>query len=305
MTLFVPELDINTIVIENVERQVNHIDVLLTVHDDRNRYKIIVEDKTFTSEHDNQLLRYMEYAKKEYPDVKVRGVYYKTGFQCDTEDVLKAEYNLVSREDILQFLKPYAQQTTNQIIIDYYEYWLDFQKEAMAYRTKTPLQWDWKQINAFYEFIQKNGTYNGNGKWLGYGYIANQTGGFYGLWTGMDDCRLKIGSAEYSLYLQVEAYTGKTTEHQICLKLCFEDGNNVRSEEIRSVRDQIVYSEDWKYKLIDYGFNKPKRIGSGKHMTIGVYSINVTTYETLILSIEKAFSNYEQLLNNLRRKYTL
>ena len=49
MTLFVPELDINTIVIENVERQVNHIDVLLTVHDDRNRYKIIVEDKTFTS----------------------------------------------------------------------------------------------------------------------------------------------------------------------------------------------------------------------------------------------------------------
>ena len=41
---------------EAPKKQYKSIDVLLTVND---KYKIIIEDKTYTSEHDDQLNRYL------------------------------------------------------------------------------------------------------------------------------------------------------------------------------------------------------------------------------------------------------
>ena len=46
--------------LEKIEKQVGNIDVLLTVRYKGLCYKIIIEDKTYTSEHDNQLVRYRE-----------------------------------------------------------------------------------------------------------------------------------------------------------------------------------------------------------------------------------------------------
>ena len=91
---------------------------------------IIIEDKTFTSEHDNQLLRYVNQVKEVYPHAKIRGVYYKTGFQSDLKNVQAANYAIVTRKDILSLMKPYTEQTKNQIFKDYYEYWNDFQNRV-------------------------------------------------------------------------------------------------------------------------------------------------------------------------------
>ena len=86
-------------------------------------YKIIVEDKTYTSEHNNQLLRYKEEIQEKFPGCIPCGVYYKTGFQSDLSAVHKAKYQYVSLEKMLDLLGRYVEKTDSQILRDYYGYW--------------------------------------------------------------------------------------------------------------------------------------------------------------------------------------
>lgn len=55
LEMFVEEFEGKNFKLLNVERQVDNVDILLTVDCEGIIYKIIVEDKTYTSEHDNQL----------------------------------------------------------------------------------------------------------------------------------------------------------------------------------------------------------------------------------------------------------
>src|SRR5262245_58648749 len=62
-----------------VERQFNHIDVLLLINGE---IAIIIEDKVNTKDHADQLRRYKEVAQ-EFPNHRIAAVYLKTGDQCD------------------------------------------------------------------------------------------------------------------------------------------------------------------------------------------------------------------------------
>ena len=65
LEMFVEDFKGKNFKLLNVERQVDNIDVLLTVDCEGVIYKIIVEDKTYTSEHNNQLERYKDNLKKQ------------------------------------------------------------------------------------------------------------------------------------------------------------------------------------------------------------------------------------------------
>ena len=119
LELFVPELKGRPFTLENVERQVGHIDVLLTAELEGTIYKIIVEDKTYTREHSNQLARYMKEVQEKYPTCIPCGVYYKTGFQSDLSAVSEAKYQYVSLEMMLNLFRPYVEKTNSQIFRDY------------------------------------------------------------------------------------------------------------------------------------------------------------------------------------------
>ena len=64
LAMFVPEFNGKDYSLICIEKQKFSVDVLLTVKCDGNLYKIIVEDKTYTNQHDNQLLRYKEVVQK-------------------------------------------------------------------------------------------------------------------------------------------------------------------------------------------------------------------------------------------------
>ena len=106
----VPKLAGKNIVLENVERQIDHMDVLLTVISEEEKYKIVVEDKINTSEHSNQLLRYLDIIHKKYPEFLARGVYYKTGFQSDLSVIEEAGYQIITRSEMLDLLAPLAER---------------------------------------------------------------------------------------------------------------------------------------------------------------------------------------------------
>ena len=96
LELFVPELKGRPFTLQDVERQAGHIDVLLTAELAGTTYKIIVEDKTYTREHSEQLMRYKEEIQTKFPGCIPCGVYYKTGFQSDLSAVHEAKYQYVS-----------------------------------------------------------------------------------------------------------------------------------------------------------------------------------------------------------------
>ena len=68
LEIFVPELKSKNFKLLDVERQVDNVDVLLTVECEEKIYKIIVEDKTYTSEHNNQLKRYKGSLEEQYKE---------------------------------------------------------------------------------------------------------------------------------------------------------------------------------------------------------------------------------------------
>lgn len=86
------------------------IDVLIIVNDS---IAVIVEDKTYTSEHDNQIQRYVdgikylaENAKKDenfYGIKDIRTVFLKTGFMYDEDKCVKSDV-VISGEDFLKIL---------------------------------------------------------------------------------------------------------------------------------------------------------------------------------------------------------
>ena len=131
LRFFIPELKDEPIYLsEAPRRQYKSIDVLLTVND---RYKVIIEDKTHTSDHDNQLMRYRETVANNFPEYQCVSVYYKTGFQSDLSNVHEANYILCDRAKIVSILSPYITKTNSDIFKDYYTYVYTLHSNAGAF----------------------------------------------------------------------------------------------------------------------------------------------------------------------------
>ena len=295
--LFLPEINNQSFILTKIERQRYHTDVLLTVQTSNCNYKIIVEDKTYTKEHNDQLETYLAVVGRNHSDHIVRGVYYKTGFQCDLSAVEKAGYTIITRTQTLSLMKKFVSKTKNQIFLDYFEYWNNFQQETEQYLDSPISEWDWKQINGFYDHLKTSNFFKERNLWMGYGYVANRSGGFHGLWAGIDNHRICINGNNYELYLQLETSAEDTTTALLCLKLSVVDPNPEKSV-VREARDQLIYSEDWTYKLGKYNFRKPSRLSLGQHMTIGTYSANPSNYVTLLEALDLAIRDYTLLMKD-------
>lgn len=300
LAMLVPELNGHAVQLLSVERQVGnridgYIDVLLTVSCNDEIYKIIVEDKTFTDDHDDQLERYLAIVQKRSPDAIIRGAYYKTGFQSNLENVIKAGYAIIRRETMLELMARYINKTQNTIFMDYYEYWNNFHMETLRFQELPLSQWDWKHTNGFYNYLSESKFFAEKNMWSGFGYVANQIGGFDGLWFGTDNCRICIDGTEFDCYLQLETYVSSPTTAQLCLKISTVQ-NSVPVELARSTRNRIAYDNNGDYALRAYNFKKPARLGSGRSMTIGVYTAELFDFKTVTAVLEAALDDYKRIV---------
>ncbi len=301
LTLFVPELKGRPVTLKSVERQVKHIDVLLTVVSGDTKYKIVVEDKTYTSEHDNQLKKYLETLKREYPECAVRGAYYKTWFQSDMSQVREAGYQIITTAQILDLMSPFADRTDNRIFLDYYERLYYLYHNARRYITLPIAQWDASQTFAFYDDLQNSGFSEERDASIGYGYVPNPKGGFEGLWTG--NCNnLTIKGIRCNLYLQIESsryVDANERKFFICLKLQPDSScKDVRDR--KYVRDAVVNDNNKLYRLTEFNFEKPGRLACGKYMTIGIYKVFCENAAQLKEALSAAFEDYRRLCDFLK-----
>ena len=100
-------------------RQYKKIDVLIILKKSKKAY--IIEDKTYTSEHSNQINKYRETIKNEFKEEinNIRTVYFKTGFWFSYDDLVLADIR-INREKFLEIIRKYKGK--NPILDDYCEY---------------------------------------------------------------------------------------------------------------------------------------------------------------------------------------
>lgn len=275
-----------------VIKQYKNIDVLLIINKE---YYILIEDKTNTKHHSNQISRYIEKLEKEdkITENKIYGLYFKTGDESleSLEQMKKSkedkyhEYGIMMREDILKILSSY--EGSNLIINDYKEFLNEKENKQKTYNKYDDgnLIYDWDGIKGFYRKLDKEFMKlkeegklpNGNkGKMIGFnwGYVPNKTGGFMCYWF---DNVLEFQNRSY--YLQIEKInvkeknsTGKNTRWSediikypgITLVIKVESEKrrtDILSEGLKKLK--VKYEEKFKKEE----FLKPNRFAPGTCMT--------------------------------------
>ena len=115
-----------------VYRQYEKIDVLVMFKDDNgSSHVLIIEDKTNTSEHGDQLKRYTKKLEdglnydeslKAYINAKIHLAYVKTGIMYDVDVRMVEQAVVVDLDMLLKVIKPIAELDISEILIYYYKY---------------------------------------------------------------------------------------------------------------------------------------------------------------------------------------
>lgn len=284
--------------LEQIDKQVHGIDVLLSVRYKEIEVLIVIEDKIHTSEHGTQLEDYLNRIRINTENAI--GIYFKTGFQGDYSKVVKAGYHVLRRKDILEILLPC--KTNNAIFNNYVEYWLRFEENAKRYRELTISDWEWLQINGFFEDLQEE--LKNREIWTGFGKVNNSAGGFWGFWYGVGEDRIVDYQYEATIYLQLEvrlSSESKPSDFRLCIKQESIAGTVDSEMERIRLRDAIVE------RLKEYGFQKPSRLRNGKHATVGVRDLNniCSTAMDVKKALLDSLKQYEKLMQTLRRECVL
>ena len=265
------------LIVTSVTKQYKNIDILLQVND---KYNIIIEDKTFTDQHDDQINRYRKMLENEGRE-NIICVYYKIVEQPFSE---QTDVN-ITRQDLIEIFSKYVDRTQNAIFNDYYEYLLSIEKDVNSYMT-APIE-DWINENdhaykGFFTHLIKDNIIQLDRDY-GWRYVSNPSGGIHALWwyhlksDELDSCNLVEAYLD-ELYLQIEA-------NIIAVKMT---GNTERTADIR-------------WSLYNYIRNKTpdfmkKSFRNGKWMTVGYVEYNENNYQekiNLMQGIMQSIANGE------------
>lgn len=270
--------NIENLHISRLEKQYKNIDVLFQV----DKYYVIVEDKTFTGTHDDQVNRYKKTLIDEgVPEENIICVYYKIDIQPDPEKDVDIEF---TRESILQIFEPFKNIITNSIFVDYVEYLEVLEWESKAYERLPISEWNSNAYKGFFKHLGETILKDESKSW---GYVANPMGGFMGLWWFdilNDNDYSKLGyDKEYlsELYLQIE-------DNIIAVKYTINKQDTTDMNVVSNIR----------WKLYDYFHNeigesfKKKPFRPGKYMTIGYVEYDENNYK-------KIFEMMKQLMKEL------
>ncbi|MBM7577844.1 PD-(D/E)XK nuclease family protein [Jeotgalibacillus terrae] len=201
-----------------IELQHKKIDLLIKVND---QYVILIEDKTFTSNHSDQLVKYMTYASEAFSDYTILPVYFKIADQSHYKSVTAAGFKPFRRTRLLNFLHRH-QQVGHPLFEDYASYINEIEDKVQAYRTTSPATWSGEAWQGFYQELQQHMS----GNW---GYVPNARGGFWGFWWGVegsdhyylleqDKLRAKMNTKSYP-DINPEEYAVKLVKNELPITL--------------------------------------------------------------------------------------
>lgn len=250
-----------------VKKQEKGIDVLCIVNDE---YAVIIEDKTWSNEHSNQLFRYYEHVlSKEYAKDKIIAIFYKTEDRSDYKKVIAAGYYPVTRRDIIGVLDDY--KGNNNILLDYLAYLKNKENEVASFINIPIKQWTSYARIGLYQYLQELW---GCGSWR---EVVNPTGGFLGFYWFFH----KIEGGE--VYLQIE-------NNKLCFKISADDDANRKN--LRTKWHKLIM-QIAKNRGCHPVVSKPGRFGTGKYMTVCVID-KCLGEDTSVIILAEAVNTLEQ-----------
>jgi len=261
-------------------RQWENIDIWAEIN---NEYLLIIEDKTFTQQHSNQLETYKENAENwcKEKNFKLVCVYLKTGSEpiSNQKIVEQKGFKVFARKDFLELLNNHN-DINNNIFVDFKERLQSIELAYNSFETKLIKDWDDSCWIGFYQYLETARTI------LSWELVNNPAGGFWNAllnwhqWT------------EFPLYMQIE-------QGNLCFKMSThpEDINIEEDEfdrsEIRNKLSNIIINSAGQKGLNE--IVKPSRFGHGKYMTVAI--VNKQKW----LGADNSFVDKNEVVNNLAK----
>ena len=249
-----------------IKKQYENIDILCVIN---NRFPIIIEDKTNTSAHSGQLERYYNQicSQKDFSECDIVRIYFKTHDQSNYKKVEDDGYHVFTRNDFLGILNQYT-QTHSDIFNDFKTHLNELETSVQSYRMMPKEEWTNRSWTGFYMALKEIlGREDTACNWK---YIPNQTGGFMGFWWDFDT-------------------TNGVTSH-VQLE-CNENINQLVFKLKTSPPATRSLYASWSKSLIKFSselglqITKPKRLGSGRSVTVALLNSDFRIFNEGILDI--------------------
>ncbi len=243
--------------IDKVEagRQWENIDVWAEIND---KYLIIIEDKTYSSHHSDQLARYKENAEKwceKNNYEKPICIYLKTGNESQNSltNIEKQGFSIFGRLDFINLLDEFK-DINNDIFTDFYERLKRIEKSNNEFENKLIKDWSGHDWQGFFQFLEKEVEI------VNWNYVNNPSGGFWNAVLNWDYWNI------YPVYIQLE-------EGKLCFKIStdpdeLEMPENLTRSEIRNQLHTLILKQ-----AVNFGFEyirRPDRFGNGNYMTVAI-----------------------------------
>lgn len=242
-------------------KQQYKVDVSLLVND---KYFIIIEDKTYTSEHSGQLERYKNAAEKhclENKYEKLICVYLKNTFQSQAslKTMIENSWTPVMRKNLVEFFKKY-ESVKNDILSDYIKHLFVINDNIISFKTKDIKEWTDSNWIGFYEELEEEFEKRNLPAVVGWGYNATPSGGFWGLYWHWVILEKNVGGA---IYLQIE-------QPKLCIRLDVAGENQENRDKIIPKVINIIKekSNEDKYKNDLFISQSYLRVAKSGYMTI-------------------------------------
>lgn len=268
----------NKVMPNNIEKfslykQYKNIDILLKIND----FSIIIEDKTGTKSHGNQLTRYRNTIISEVGEEKVLAIFFKTHDQSNYKKELNEGFKIFSRDNLISILNKY-ENINSDIFNNFKDYIFEIENEVNAFIHKK--EWNHKNWIGFFKYIQKELN---RGNW---DYVSNPNKGFMGYWWAFQK------NETCWQYLQIQ-------ENELVLKI-----NTLGNSRYRQYRD-YCYKHFLKFSEIEkLNFSKPQKFGSGNTITLLKSEYLVRNPETKLIDLNATVENLN-LYTRFIEKYAL
>lgn len=278
-TLIQKQHDTSNLKIETVKtwRQWEKIDIIAEINDE---YAIIIEDKTNTGEHSEQLERYRQSAINHYKDKKHKLVfiYLKTGNESisSLKKVEEKEFAVFDRRSILEIFNK-NEQTRNEIYIEFKEYMTHIESKTNSFAVFENITSDWYAGEGFYISLQER--LQEQSDWR---YVANQMGGFLGFWYHWNSNDI------FSIYIQIE----NAFDYGIKLVIKIGDWEPNTNALYEILTDLQEISKQHGLTLV-----KPDRYRAGETSTVAIVKNDFPVDKDGLLDMEQLMTNLKTLEN--------
>ncbi|QJW89564.1 hypothetical protein HNV11_09310 [Spirosoma taeanense] len=277
-----PDYDLSNLKTVGVRRQVEKLDILIEINKELpDKLAILVEDKTHTSNHSDQLNRYYGQIREAgYTEDQMIPLYFKTGYQSKFNTL--GVFKTYLRSDFLEVLRTgKSRGVDNAIFKDFLQHLETLDAAIREFSTKNPKDWqadDWRGFfmvlydsrGELYEVSEDDGA--------NWDYVANPSGGFFGFWWYFKNLPDQL----YTPYLQLEGDT-----------LCFKIEAKVEAQR-NEAREKAYYQLTEAGRQLNAAVERPKRMGNGRYMTVLRWKDDYRVYEDGKLAVDATLNNLKK-----------